>query len=102
MNIITLDNVQDNLWTVPNPEVLEGAMLSWDGTGGVAGENAYVQFEYGGQVIYNKAIPFKDGRSLEFQQLACFTSEITIRTDKPGCILVFYTKNLGSDFSQGK
>lgn len=94
-SIIQLDNAKDNVWTVQSGEILEATMMSWDGTEGVPGDYAYAQLLYMGEVVYNKAIPYKDGRYLDLPYLGVFTEEISIKIDKPGCTIIFFTRSLG-------
>lgn len=97
--IIQLSNTTDNYWTSLENEILEGYLLSWDGTGGAEGDKAHMQFLYNAEVILNQAVGYKDGINTFLPYLGSLGNEVTIKADKDGCTLTLFTKNLGGSLS---
>lgn len=91
--VVQLDKSKSNDFTVPEMEHLRGGALSWDGTGGVEGDKAYFQVKLDTVVIYNKAIPFKSGESLDMPDLSTLKGVVSFTADKDGTTLLIFTKS---------
>jgi hypothetical protein len=87
---VSLDKTLINIFNIPPIDRFKSAGLSWNGTGGIEGENASFQFLLNGVEVYTKTIPYQSSEYLDMGILPYFNQ---VTTDKDGTRILGVTKN---------